>query len=109
MVKCPKCKKSYKKAKTMFESHGVILKNVECFKCPKCGDEVFTPIQTAGIRKKIEAFVTPLSLERKISTAAGKKPVIYIPEEILKKAGLKIGDIVSIGIEDTKKVVILPV
>jgi len=43
-----------------------------------------------------------------ISSAAGKKPIIYLPREILAAAGLKIGDVVKMGLEGKKRVVITP-
>jgi len=108
MVKCPKCKVAYRKVKTTFESGGVFVQNVEALRCPKCGDELFSPEQAAEIRKKIEHVAPSLRIERKISSAAGKKPIIYLPREILAAAGLKIGDVVKMGLEGKKRVVITP-
>lgn len=108
MVKCPKCGLEYEKITTNFESNGIIVSNVKAFACKKCGEEIFSQEQAAAIRKRIEALSPQVSLERKISSAAGHKPVVYLPNVILKSIGLKIGDTIKIGVEGKKRVVITP-
>jgi antitoxin component of MazEF toxin-antitoxin module len=46
-----------------------------------------------------------LKLTRKITRAAGK-PSIYLPEEIVKQSGMKIGQEVSVYLADKKRIVI---
>ena len=105
---CPDCGVRYRKVLTNFESGGVIVKNVAAFACPKCGCEIFSQEQAAEIRRRLQALSPSLQLARKISSAAGKKPVLYLPAELLSSVGLKIGDIVKIGLEGKHRLVITP-
>jgi hypothetical protein len=41
LVKCPKCSVPYKLTKCDYEQYGIVMRNIPCFKCPKCGDEIF--------------------------------------------------------------------
>jgi len=105
MVKCPKCKVDYVEAKCDFEYQGILFRNVKCERCPKCGDEVFTPSEYDILRARVKQFAPTLRLSRKIS-AAGKRPALYLPEDIIKATGLKIGDEVHIYLEGNRKIVI---
>ncbi len=108
MVKCYKCKTPMKVGKTNFEIDGVIIKNVEAEICPKCGEEVFSAEQVIGIRKRFESISPSVKIERKITSASGKKPMIYLPAEVLEAVGMKIGDVVKIAAEGKHKMVITP-
>jgi antitoxin component of MazEF toxin-antitoxin module len=57
------------------------------------------------MRERIAALAPRLKLTRKI-TRAGGKPSIYLPEEIVKQSGLKIGQEVSVYLADKKRIVI---
>jgi len=105
MIKCPKCQVEYKEAKTSFEQLGVIIPNASCLKCPKCGDEIFTPAQVRAIRERITAIAPQLKLIRKISQA-GRRPAIYLPDDLITTLGLSIGDEVAIYTEGKKKIII---
>lgn len=97
----------YKRAKCDYEQYGIVMRNVSCFKCPKCGDEIFSPEQVRFIRKKIHLFAPQIKVTRKISKA-GKRPAIYLPERIVETMGLSSGDEVTIYLEGKKRIVIEP-
>jgi len=107
VVKCPKCSMPYKRAKCDYEQYGIVMRNVPCFKCPKCGDEIFSPEQVRFIREKIHLFAPQIKVIRKISKA-GKRPAIYLPERIVETMGLSSGDEVTIYLEGKKRIVIEP-
>jgi hypothetical protein len=107
LVKCPKCGGLYKLAKCDYEQYGIIVRNIPCFRCSKCGDEVFSPEQVKLIREKIEQFSPQIKMTRKISKA-GKRPAIYLPERIAEALGLGSGDEVTIYLEGKKRIVIEP-
>ena len=104
MSKCPNCKVKYEEVETDFEYGDIILRNVKAFRCPKCSQELFTPEQYQAIRERIHSVIQPLRLKRKISTA-GKKPIVYLPEDVVKAISAKIGDEVDIYVEG-KKIII---
>ena len=104
MSKCPKCDTEYVEVKVDFEYGDIILRNVKALKCPKCEEELFTPEQYGAIRSRIRSVVQPLRLKRKISTA-GKKPIVYLPEDVVKAINAKIGDEVDVYVEG-KKIII---
>lgn len=105
MVKCFRDKVEYVTARTDYEYGGILFRNVEVERCPKCGDELFTPEQYEKIRLQLEAMQPTLRLTRRI-TSAGKRPALYLPEDIVKSAGLKIGDEVDVYLQGKKKIVI---
>ncbi len=105
MVKCFRDKVGYVTARTDYEYGGILFRNVEVERCPKCGDELFTPEQYEKIRLQLEAMQPTLRLTRRI-TSAGKRPALYLPEDIVKSAGLKIGDEVDVYLQGKKKIVI---
>lgn len=83
------------------------MRNIPCFKCPNCGDEIFSPEQVKLIREKIEQFAPQIKVIRKISKA-GKRPAIYLPARIVETVGLSSGDDVMIYLEGKKRIVIEP-
>jgi len=104
-MKCPEHRVEYQRVRTSYEQLGVILKDVEALRCPVGGEVVFTLEQAERMRERITALSPRLKLRRKITRAAGK-PSIYLPEEIVKQSGLRIGQEVSVYLADKKRIVI---
>lgn len=91
-IRCYKCRVPMETVHMVYEARGVMVKNAEGLRCPRCGLEAFTSAQSRALEQIIYSLVPPVQLARKISSAAGKKPVIYLPQEILTAVGGKIGD-----------------
>jgi YgiT-type zinc finger domain-containing protein len=104
MPKCPKCAKEYVEVEVDFEYGEVILRNVKALRCPTCKEELFTPEQYGAIRERLRSVIQPLRLKRKISTA-GKKPIVYLPEDVVKAISAKIGDEVDVYVEGNKIII----
>jgi hypothetical protein len=104
-MKCPEHQVEYERITTTYEQLGIILKDVEALRCPAGGELLFTLEQAERIRQRIAALAPHLKLTRKI-TRAGGKPSIYLPEEIVKQSGLKIGQEVAVYLADRKRIVI---
>ena len=104
MSKCPKCKTEYVEVEIDFEYGDIILRNVKALKCPQCEEELFTPEQYRVIRERIRSVAQPLKLKRKISTA-GKKPIVYLPEDVVKAINAKVGDAIDIYVEGNKIII----
>ena len=104
MSKCPKCKTEYAEVEVDFEYGDIILRNVKALKCPQCDEELFTPEQYRVIRERIRSVAQPLKLKRKISTA-GKKPIVYLPEDVVKAINAKVGDAIEIYVEGNKIII----
>ena len=105
MVKCPRCRVKYVTDKTDYEYGGMLFRNVEIERCPECGEEVFTTEQCEKLRLRVQAMQPSLHLTRRISLA-GKRPALYIPEDIVKATGLKVGDEVDVYLQGKRKIVI---
>jgi len=105
MVKCPRDKVEYVTARTDYEHQGMLFRNVEIERCPRCGEKVFTPAQYEQLRLRVEAMRPTLRLTRKI-TLAGRRPALYLPEDIVKSGGFKVGDEVDVYLEGKKKIII---
>jgi YgiT-type zinc finger domain-containing protein len=103
-MSCPKCKTPYTETTVDFEYGDIILRNVKALKCPSCKEELFTPEQYGQIRERIKSIAQPLKLKRKVSTA-GKKPIVYLPEDVINAVDVKVGDEIEIYVEG-KKIVI---
>lgn len=101
---CPKCNKQCEEVTIDYEYQGVVLRNAKALRCPNCKEEVFTLEQYDAIRERLRNIIQPLKLKRKISTA-GKKPIIYLPEDIVKAINAKVGDEIAIYTEG-KKIII---
>jgi len=108
LVKCPRCKVEYEEEACNYEQFGVIIQNTPCYRCPKCGDEVFSPKQVKAIREKIAALAPKIRVVRKISKA-GRRPVVYLPEAIAESLELMPGDEVAIYLEGKKRIVLEPI
>jgi len=104
LAKCPSCGVEYIRVETNFEHGDVVLRNVEVTKCPRCGRELFAPEQYRAIMERLQSVVQPLKLRRKIS-AAGRRPIVYLPEDVVKAVDAKIGDEVDIYIEGNKIII----
>ena len=102
--KCPKCDAGYVEVEVDFEYGDVILRKAKALRCPICKEELFTPEQYGAIRARIRSVAPPLRLKRKISTA-GKKPILYLPEDVVKAIDARVGDEVDVYVEG-KKIVI---
>ncbi len=108
MVICPKDGAEYIRNKCDYEQFGVLIRSVDCLKCPKCGDELFTSEQVRTIRERIAALAPEVRLVRKISRA-GKRPALYLPQNIVSRLKLSVGEEVSIYLEGNKRIVVEPV
>ena len=104
MSRCPKCDTEYVEVEVDFEYGDVILRRVKALKCPQCAEELFTPEQYRVIRERIRSVAQPLKLKRKISTA-GKKPIVYLPEDVVKAINAKIGDEINVYVEGSKIII----
>ena len=104
MEKCPKCNVEYVEIETDFEYGDVLLRNVKATKCPNCGEELFSLDQYRTIKDRLQSIVQPLRLKRKIS-AAGKRPIIYLPEDVIKAVKAKPGDEIDIYVEGNKIII----
>ena len=104
-MRCPEHEVEYETVKTIYEQHGVIIKDVKALRCPVDGEELFTLEQAEAIRQRIVTLSPRLKLKRKI-TRAGGKPSIYLPPEIVKQANLRIGQEVAVYLADKHKIVI---
>jgi len=98
---CPKCNKECEEVTIDYEYQGVLIRNVKALRCPNCKEEVFNLEQYDTIRERLRNIIQPLKLKRKISTA-GKKPIIYLPEDVVKAIDAKIGDEIAIYTEGKK-------
>jgi YgiT-type zinc finger domain-containing protein len=105
LVKCPRDKVGYVTGRTDYEFGGMLFRNVEVERCPKCGEEVFTPEQYEKLRQRVESMQPPLRLTRRI-TSAGKRPALYLPEDLVRATGLKVGDEVDVYVQGKKRIVI---
>jgi len=103
-MKCHNDGSEMKKTEVDYEQFGVIVRNVDVYKCPKCGEEVFTSDQVDHIQKRMEELLPRPRIARKITRVA-KNPAVYLPKELLAASGLKIGDKVTLY-AGRKKVVI---
>jgi|WetSurMetagenome_2_1015567.scaffolds.fasta_scaffold24041_3 hypothetical protein len=104
MSTCPKCKKKCEEVTVDYEYRGIVLRNVKALRCPDCKEELFTLEQYDAIHERLRNVIQPLKLKRKISTA-GKKPIIYLPEDVVKAINAKVGDEIDIYVEG-KKIII---
>jgi hypothetical protein len=104
-MKCPDHGVDYQIVKTDYEQLGIIVKDVKALRCPVDGEILFTLQQAEAIRRKISSLAPAVKLVAKITRAAGK-PSIYLPPEIVKQAGLKIGQEVEVYLADKRKIVI---
>ncbi len=108
MVKCPTCKVDYEESTCIYEQFGVIIPKTLCYRCPECGDEVFSPEQTKTIREKISALAPTIRVIRKISKA-GRRPTVYLPEAIVESLDLEPGDELTIYLEGKKRIILEPI
>jgi YgiT-type zinc finger domain-containing protein len=101
---CQKCNKKCEEVTIDYEYHDIVLRNVKALRCPDCKEELFTLEQYDAIHNRLRNVIQPLRLKRKISTA-GKKPIVYLPDDIVKAINAKIGDEIDIYVEG-KKIII---
>jgi len=90
-----------------YEYRGVVVKGVKALRCPRRGEEVIDVEEYGKIKRRVESFIKPLKLRRRIS-AAGRRPAVYLPEDVVQAAKVKIGDEVDIYTEGNR-IVIEPV
>jgi hypothetical protein len=98
---CQKCNKKCEEVTIDYEYHGIVLRNVKALRCPDCKEELFTLKQYEAIHNRLRNVIQPLRLKRKISTA-GKKPIVYLPDDAVKAINAKIGDAIDIYVEGKK-------
>ncbi len=103
-MKWPEHETNYRVVKTNYEQLDVIIKDVEALRCPVDEEILFNLEQAEAIRRRILTLAPTVKLVRKI-TRAGGKPSIYLPPDIVKQAGLKIGQEVEVYLAD-KKIII---
>lgn len=101
---CQKCNKKCEEVTIDYEYHGIVLRNVKVLRCPDCKEELFTLEQYDAIHNRLRNVIQPLRLKRKISTA-GKKPIVYLPDDVVNAINAKIGDEIYIYVEG-KKIII---
>ena len=101
---CQKCNIKCEEVIIDYEYKGIILRNVKALRCPKCNEELFTLEQYEAIRQRLRNVIQPLRLKRKISTA-GKKPIVYLPDDVVEAINAKVGDEIDIYVEG-KKIII---
>jgi len=107
MVKCYEHGVEYEEVETDFETGGIMVRGVKALKCPVGGEEMFTLEQLSEIKRRFSEVVKPLKLRRKIS-AAGRRPALYLPEDIIRKAAIKVGDEVEVYTEG-RRIIIEPI
>ncbi len=105
-VRCYKCHVPMDVVRMDYEARGVIVKDAEGLRCPQCGLEAFTSPQARTLEEIIYSLAPPVRLSRKISSAAGKKPVIYLPAELLKAVGGRIGDKVELCVAGPGRIMV---
>ena len=104
MSVCPKYNKECQEVTVDYEYQGVVLRDVKALRCLGCKEELFTLEQYDAIRDRLRNIIQPLKLRRRISTA-GKKPIVYLPEDIVRAIKAKVGDEIDIYLEG-KKIII---
>ena len=96
---CTKCRSEMKKKTIKLDlPRGSV--EVDGYKCPKCGEEVFTHEQALkGEQQAMEKDVwgSGLWLERKVTTV-GNSPAVVIPKDIARHLNIKKGIDVEIGL-----------
>ncbi|OGD46777.1 hypothetical protein A3K69_06925 [Candidatus Bathyarchaeota archaeon RBG_16_57_9] len=107
MVRCHEHNTEFEEVTTDFEAGGVIVRGVKGLRCPVGGEEIFTSEQASIIKAKLTAIMKPLRLRRKISTS-GRRPALYIPEDVMRATQVKPGDDVDIYTEG-RRIIIEPV
>lgn len=105
-VLCYKCRSPMDLVLSPFEAKGVIVKDAEGYHCSRCGLDAYSSDQVDAISRIVYALAPPIRLTRKISSAAGKKPVIYLPSEILHAAGARVGDRVDLTVGGPGRIVL---
>ncbi|MBM3301387.1 MAG: AbrB/MazE/SpoVT family DNA-binding domain-containing protein [Deltaproteobacteria bacterium] len=90
-----------------YEYRGIVVKGVKALRCTVCGEEIIDVDEYGKIRRRIESMLKPLRLRRKISSA-GKRPAVYLPDDVVKAVKVEIGDDVDIYVEGNR-IIIEPV
>jgi len=106
LVKCHRHNVEYQEVETDYEYQGIIVRGVKALRCPVDGEEIYTLEQAEEIRRRLSAFLKPLKLRRRISSA-GRRPVVYLPEEVMSHVKVKVGDEVRIYTEG-KRIILEP-
>lgn len=104
--KCPKCKSKMNLIKTKVDLPRGSF-DLEGYKCPKCGEEIFTHEQAVRGEKISMAkgiWGPGLWLERKVTTIGGS-PAIVIPKDIAKQLKMNKGKNVKIGLLDDEIII----
>jgi YgiT-type zinc finger domain-containing protein len=107
-MECISCKSKVRKSKTVREYAGIEIKNIDCMRCPKCGEEYFTGEQQRkleSIAKELGVFGAP-RMKRRLGRS-GSNIILRIPKDIAHELGLDAGDSVSLW-KEGKRIVISP-
>jgi len=107
VVLCHEHGVEFEEVETTFEARGVVLHGVKGLMCPIGGEKVFTMEQLKEIDRRVSEEIRLLRLRRKISSA-GRRPTVFLPEDVVRATGVKVGDEIDIYLEG-KKIVIEPV
>jgi hypothetical protein len=86
---CYRCHVAYDLVRIDFSARGVIVKDVQGYRCPICKEELFTSEQAGEIEKRIYALAPRAPIKRKVSSASGHKPAIYLPKDLMDAVHLK--------------------
>nr|MDO8084201.1 YgiT-type zinc finger protein [Candidatus Sigynarchaeum springense] len=75
---------------------GIPLRNVPAFKCPVCGEFIFTEAQVDEMENKTDMIKAEmLAFERKV-TVSGRSLVINLPEDLVRHMHIMKGQKVRI-------------
>ena len=107
MVKCHEHDVEYEEVETTFKARGIILHGVKALRCPVGEEKLFTTQQLEEIERRLSEESRLLKLRRKISSA-GRRPTVFIPEDLVRATGIKVGDEVDIYL-DGRRIVIEPI
>lgn len=95
---CVKCNVEVKKSilDTYEYEEGILLHDVECYKCPKCGELFFTENQADKMEKRTEKLKKQMFFFVRKIGYSGKSLTITIPESLASHLKVKRGQKVKI-------------
>ncbi|MBI5176931.1 YgiT-type zinc finger protein [Candidatus Micrarchaeota archaeon] len=105
---CTKCGVEAEKALLPLYEHekGIVLRDVEAFRCPNCGEFVFDEKQIIKVERRTQLIkVHRFSFKRKL-TVSGRSLVVNIPEDIVRHMGMRKGQAAMLVPVDDKHLLI---